>query len=81
MDHLHFNVAQGTYQGFYDVGTGHYQLVGSSHIYNTCYVNDTTIRQGYGHDWRIYQGGHTPDYRKYKFKWVLYANKLRNRDV
>lgn len=79
-DHLHFNTAKGTYQGFYDVGTGHYQLRNSSHIYDTCYVNDTTIRQGYGHNWQIYNGGitPTPDYRKHKFKWVLYANKLRN---
>lgn len=78
-DHLHFNVAKGQYAGFYDVGTGHYQLRNSRHIYNICYVNDTTIRQGYGHNWRVFQGGitPTPDYRKYKFKWVLIANKLR----
>ena len=82
-DHVHMNTARGTYQGFYDVGTGHYQLRNSTHIYNTMYVNDTVIRQGYGHNWRIYQGGitPTPDYRKYKFKWVLYANKLRNRNM
>ena len=82
-DHLHFNVAKGTYQGFYDVGTGHYQLRNSRHIYNICYVNDTTIRQGYGHNWRVFQGGitPTPDYRKYKFKWVLIANKLRAKRI
>lgn len=78
-DHLHLNTAKGTYQGFYDVGTGHYQLRNSSHIYDTMYVNDTTIRQGYGHNWRTYQGGITPTVKKYKFKWVLYANKLRER--
>lgn len=80
-DHLHYNVARGTYQGFYDVGTGHYQLRNSVHIYNANYVNDTIIRQGYGHNWRTYSGGHIPDYRKYKFKWVLYANKIRNRNI
>ena len=82
-DHLHFNVARGDYQGFYDVGTGHYQLRNSIHIYNTCYVNDTVIRYAMGYNWRIYNGGitPTPDYRKYKFKWVLYANKLRNRNM
>ena len=79
-DHLHLNTARGTYQGFYDVGTGHYQLRNSTHIYNTMYVNDTVIRQGYGHNWQIYQGGITPTYKKYKFKWVLYANKIRNRN-
>lgn len=82
-DHLHYNVAENEYNGFYDVGTGHYQLRGSVHVYNACYVNDTTIRQGYGHNWRIYEGGitPTPTYTTYKFKWVLYANKLRNRNV
>lgn len=83
-DHLHFNVAKGTYQGFYDVGTGHYQLRNSKHIYNICYVNDTVIRQGYGHNWRIFQGGitPTPDYRKFKFKWVLFNKQIKsNRNV
>ena len=76
-DHLHLNTARGTYQGFYDVGTGHYQLRNSTHIYDTCYVNDTVIRQGYGHNWRIFDGK-IMQFKKYKFKWVLYANKLRN---
>ena len=76
-DHLHFNTAENTYQGFYDVGTGHYQLVGATHVYDTCYVNDTIIVQGYNHNWRDYNGGVTPAYRKFKFNWVLYARKLR----
>ena len=82
-DHVHFNTAKGQFAGFYNVGTGHYQLRNSTHIYNTCYVNDTIIKKGYNHNWRTYNGGitPTPDYRKYKFKWVLYANKLRKRNV
>ena len=74
------NVAKGTFQGFYDVGTGHYQLRNSVHVYNAMFVNDTVIKQGYGHNWRVYNGGVTPS-KKYKFKWVLYANKLRERNV
>lgn len=81
-DHVHLNTAKGTYQGFYDVGTGHYQLRNSTHVYNTMYVNDTVIKRGYGHNWRKYDGGHTPTYeKKYKFKWVLYANKFRERRI
>lgn len=83
-DHLHLNVAKGSYQGFYDVGTGHYQLRNSKHIYNAMYVNDTVIRQGYGHNWRVFQGGitPTPDYRKHKFKWVLFDKRIQaNRNV
>lgn len=78
-DHVHFNTARGTYQGFYDVGTGHYQLRNATHVYDTCYVNDTIIKQGYSHNWVEYQGGITPTKKKYKFKWVLYAHKLREK--
>ena len=78
-DHVHLNTARGHFAGFYDVGTGHYQLRNSTHVYNTMYVNDTVVVRGYNHNWRTYSGGHTPDYKKYKFKWVLYANKLRER--
>ena len=80
-DHLHYNTAENNYQGFYDVGTGHYQLIGSTHVYDTCYVNDTIIRQGYNHNWVTYSGEITPSERKYKFKWVLYAEKLRNKGL
>ena len=78
-DHVHINTARGTYKGFYDVGTGHYQLRNSTHIYDTMYVNDTIIRQGYNHNWRTYDGKIKPIYKKFKFKWVLYANKLRQK--
>lgn len=81
-DHVHFNTAKGTFQGFYDVGTGHYQLRNATHVYDTCFVNDTIIKRGYNHNWRIYRGGITPDYRKFKFKWVLYDKRIKaNRNV
>ena len=41
---------------------------------------DTVIIDDYGYNWRIYDGGITPTGKKYKFKWVLYANKLRGRN-
>ena len=80
-DHVHINTALGHFAGFYNVGTGHYQLRNSSHIYNTMYVNDTVIRYGMSYNWKTYSGGHVPTIKKYHFKWVLYANKLRNRNV
>lgn len=81
-DHLHLNTARGHYAGFYDVGTGHYQLRNATHVYNTMYVNDTIIKQGYGHNWKTYEGGITPEkYKKFKFKWILYARNIRNRNV
>ena len=78
-DHCHLNTAFGTYQGWYTVSTGKRQLVNSSHVYDTFFVNDTNLIHDYGYNWQIYNGGITPHLKKYKFKWVLYANKLRQK--
>lgn len=79
-DHTHFNTAYGTYAGWTHVPPqNHGCLVNSSHIYETCYDNDTLITVSGGYNWVEYQGGVTPtDRKKSHFKWVLYANKLRN---
>lgn len=81
-DHSHFNTATGTYQGYQAHRYGddtNYDLINSQHVWDICYVNDTVIIQGYGHNWREYQGGHppTPERKRKKFPWVLYAKKLR----
>jgi len=80
-DHMHFNTANGTYAGGERVPPANqWQLVNSEHIYDICYVNDTVITQGYGYNWQEYNGGVTPsDNRKTKFKWVLYARKIRDK--
>lgn len=82
-DHMHFNTANGTYAGYSIIpGTEFYQLTNSNHIYDMCYVNDTTIVDGNGYNWKTYQGGHpeppTPS-TSHKFPWVLYARMLRNK--
>lgn len=79
-DHLHLNACSGTYKGFYTVPSGKRQLKNSTHLYDTFYVNDTVIQHNNGYKWKTYEGGITPTYKKYKFKWVLYANKLRERN-
>ena len=82
-DHMHFNTAKGSYAGYEIIsGTQFYQLKNSSHIYNTIFVNNTNIINGYGYNWQIFQGGSpTPPTpapsEKHKFPWVLYARKLR----
>ena len=77
-DHCHFNTALGTYAGYEIVtGTQWYQLKHSSHIYNTCYVNDTVLVDDYGYNWRIYTAPTPTPSKKKKFPWVLYARKLR----
>lgn len=79
-DHVHFNMASGTYQGQEQVPPNNqWQLINSIHVYNGLYVNDTTIVNGMNHTWVNYNGGITPYYKKSKFKWVLYANKIRKK--
>ena len=76
-DHVHLDGANGTFQGWM---SGYKDLVNREHLYNLMYVNDTTILQGYGYNWQTYQGGQpSPTPLSHRFKWVLYANKLRNR--
>lgn len=86
-DHVHINTAYGTYQGWETVSSGKQQLVNSSHIYNTFYVNDTVLVNDYNYNWVEYQGGVTPPtppvpvYHPHKFKWVLYAKKIREKNI
>lgn len=41
-------------------------------------INHYNLRQQYAREWFNYMGGITPTIsRKKKFKWVLYARKLR----
>ena len=84
-DHTHIICKKGKYTGQMQVN-GHWTLRGQSHCYNCLYVNDTVISIGYGYNWCTYQGGVTPPtppiptWTKHKFKWVLYANKIRERN-
>ena len=52
-------------------------------IFNALYINDTTIIQNWsGYNWKTFIDGHPtpePDYKRYKFPFVLYANKIRNK--
>lgn len=79
-DHMHYQCARGTYTGWEQLPNGNWQLRNEMHIYDACYVNDTTIVDGYGYNWRTYQGGVTPgeDNKKKRFPWVLYARKFRH---
>ena len=85
-DHTHFNTANGGFNpnNYWEhvPPDNNGELVDSNHIYYICYVNDTVLVNDYGYNWRTYSGGHTPtEIVKGKFPWVLYANKLRNRNI
>lgn len=80
-DHVHLCVGQGHYQGFTRRDSGNYDLTNRIHSWDGMFVNDTVIVQGYNHSWRIYTAPPSPtpykSYKRKKFPWVLYANKLR----
>ena len=82
-DHVHFNVARGHYAGGERVPpNNNWQFKNSIHVYDACYVNDTTVVRGFNHNWRVFDGGITPtpsddESKKKRFPWVLYARKLR----
>lgn len=79
-DHVHFQCARGTYSGWEQVPpNNNWQLVNEMHIYDACYINDTTIINGYNYNWREYTGGITPEGKKKekRFSWVLYSRKFR----
>ena len=84
-DHTHIIVGKGKYNGQMQVGSQNqnWTLRNQVHIYNTLFVNDTNLVRPLSYNWLTFQGGHptpTPSGgSKYRFKWVLYANKLRNR--
>ena len=75
-DHVHMNFAKGTYDGW-DSTQGYRQLKHSIHIYNTTYVNQTTIINGASHTWLKWNSpspSPSPSLKS-KFPFVLYAKK------
>lgn len=82
-DHLHLNIAKGQYANWEQVPpNNNWQLRNSMHIYDACFVNDTTIVQGYGHSWINWTGPipPTPSGKKKKdFPWAIYGRKFRER--
>ena len=80
-DHTHFNTANGQYAGWENVPPdNHGELINSEHIYDICYVNDTVLVEDYNYNWQYYQNGFIPSNKRKGFPWILYANKLRERN-
>lgn len=78
-DHVHFNFARGDYQGWEYI-SGNAQLINSAHIYNICYVNDTTLAQPLSYDWKTYDNPPIT-YTKKGFNWVLFNRNRRLREL
>lgn len=80
-DHTHIICGLGKYQGQKKVN-GNWTLKNQMHMYDALFVNDTVLVNDYNYNWKVFQGGSpipTPTAKRYKFKWVLYANKIRNK--
>lgn len=89
-DHSHFNTASGTYEGYQShtyQGETNWDLKNSQHVWDICYINDTNIIQGYGHNWQEFQGGRpptpppTPEKKRDKFPWVVLTRKIRHKRI
>lgn len=81
-DHVHFQCARGTYAGWERVPpNNNWQLKNEMHIYDACYVNETTIIKGYNYNWREWDGPSPPPpigkRKEKRFPWVLYSRKFR----
>lgn len=76
-DHLHFNTASGHYTAPWSG-----QLNNSMHIYDICYVNNTTMYRPLSYPWVEYTGPipPTPSGRKKdKFPWYIITSKKLHR--
>lgn len=83
-DHVHICTGKGHYSGYTQRIGGHYDLTNRYHMYDSLYINDTVIAyDGHSYPWKTYTQPTPPPapVKHGKFPWVLYANKLRNKNV
>lgn len=82
-DHVHTCVGQGHYQGITQRSSGNWDLTNRIHYWEGVYVNDTVLVVDYNHNWVEYSGPTPPPptETKKRFPWVLYAQKLRTRQL
>lgn len=83
-DHVHMTAGRGVFAGYTQRTGGHYDLTNRWHLYDTLYINDTVIvYDSHSYNWREFNAPTTPpiEKRESKFPWVLYARKLRDKNV
>ena len=80
-DHVHICTGIGHYDGYTQRTGGHYDLTNRWHIYDSFYINDTTIvYDSHDYPWKTWVAPIPPTpIKKSKFPWVLYATKFRER--
>ena len=77
-DHTHFNTAYGIYDGWeYVPPDNNGELVNSSHIYETCYINGTVLVEDYNYNWISFDRELYVERKK--FPWAIYGRLLRDK--
>lgn len=89
-DHVHIEVAKGTYAGYQQNIYGIWQLKNEYHIYNALGINDTVIVKDYyvneqgntiTYPWKSFTPQPTPETpTKKKFPWFMVSNKIVRRN-
>lgn len=84
-DHVHMTAGRGVFSGYTQRTGGHYDLTNRWHLYDTLYINDTIIvYDSHSYNWREFTSPTTPPIGnrvESHFPWVLYAHKLRSKNV
>lgn len=71
-DHVHSCVGQGQDAVFVQRNTGNYDLSNRIHYWDGVFVNDTTIIEGYDHEWVKWEGGSKVEKKKGRsFPWPI----------
>ena len=79
-DHTHTCCGKGHFVGFTVRVGGHEDLTNRIHYWDAVYVNDTVIERGFNHPWVVFSDKGGGNFRRNNFPWVLYANKIRDRN-
>ena len=80
-DHVHIEVKKGSWEGLVQNIYGVWGMKNADHLYLLFGVNDTVLVVTGGYNWTEFPYTPVPSSSgKNKFPWVLYANKLRNRN-
>lgn len=78
-EHLHMEVSIVDNKRDQYWNTGGIGLYNATHMWDLLYVNDTVLLRPEEYNWRVYEGGITPQRKRGKFPWVLYTRKLREK--
>ena len=89
-DHVHIEAKKGTYDGYHQNSQGVWMLTNSTWLYNLMGINDTVIYKDYyvnsqnvrvNYPWASFPNSHPVTRERSHFPWVLFARKLRERNM